>query len=237
LQPGAADASEAFTVGIRFRVEKDWYLYWINPGDAGLPIEAVWDLPEGLGVDRVDHPTPHKKLADEAMSFVHDGEFMLLARFTPQAGLAPGPVRIGLKLDWLACKEVCIQGGDSLAVTLGDQDPCTIARNREIIEKAESLIPATLPADIPVTAILSRSPGDSATVRITVENGLPDDCFPVSIEEFLLDHSAISIQNGAITLPLLAAGPEARLERLRGLLFVGGRAYSFDTRVRQQNPD
>src|SRR4051812_47970070 len=38
--------------------KKDWHTYWENPGDAGMPTELTWELPEGFKAGGIDWPAP-----------------------------------------------------------------------------------------------------------------------------------------------------------------------------------
>src|SRR3546814_15257719 len=41
---------ESVTLAIRMTPESGWHGYWTNPGAAGLPVEADWDVPSGVTV-------------------------------------------------------------------------------------------------------------------------------------------------------------------------------------------
>ena len=43
IQPG-----HEILLGLYFRLEKGWHIYWINPGDSGEPPRLEWHLPAGL---------------------------------------------------------------------------------------------------------------------------------------------------------------------------------------------
>ena len=44
-------------MGVRFRLDPGWHLYWKNPGESGLPTEVSWDTP-GTTVDALQWPSP-----------------------------------------------------------------------------------------------------------------------------------------------------------------------------------
>ena len=44
-------------MGVRFRLDPGWHLYWKNPGDGSLPTEVSWDTP-GTTVDALQWPSP-----------------------------------------------------------------------------------------------------------------------------------------------------------------------------------
>src|SRR3546814_12275195 len=66
---------ESVTLAIRMKPESGWHGYWTNPGAAGLPVEADWDLPTGVTVSSLRHPAPHLLDVQGIASSVHDGPF------------------------------------------------------------------------------------------------------------------------------------------------------------------
>src|SRR3546814_14707752 len=49
---------ESVTLAIRMKPESGWHVYWTNPGSAGLPVEADWDVPAGVSVSSLRPPAP-----------------------------------------------------------------------------------------------------------------------------------------------------------------------------------
>jgi DsbC/DsbD-like thiol-disulfide interchange protein len=37
-----------FKVAVKITMNKDWYIYWKNPGDAGLATHFEWELPDNV---------------------------------------------------------------------------------------------------------------------------------------------------------------------------------------------
>lgn len=116
LAPG-----QTTTLVVRLQIKPEWHIYWLNPGDAGVPTKLELTLPKGVvGVPR--WPAP-KRLAHEDgfVDFSYEGEVLLLVPLRIAEGAAPklgGKVSVGLKVTWLVCKEVCIPGQAELALTL-----------------------------------------------------------------------------------------------------------------------
>ena len=42
-----------YTVGLLLRMAPGWHTYWKFPGDAGLPTEVKWKLPEGWKIGEI----------------------------------------------------------------------------------------------------------------------------------------------------------------------------------------
>src|SRR5437763_14353945 len=48
-------------LGIQFSLEKDWHIYWINPGDSGQPPVLQWQLPAGFSAGEIQRPRPERR--------------------------------------------------------------------------------------------------------------------------------------------------------------------------------
>ena len=51
---------KSFTVGLLLRMAPGWHTYWKFSGDAGLPSEIKWNLPDGWKVGGIQWPIPLK---------------------------------------------------------------------------------------------------------------------------------------------------------------------------------
>src|SRR4030042_1599522 len=49
------DRANEVTVGLHIGLAKGWYLYWLNPGDAGLAPAVQWQLPPGHAARKLHH--------------------------------------------------------------------------------------------------------------------------------------------------------------------------------------
>ena len=109
-----------FTLGVKFKIAPDWHIYWINPGDTGLPTKVTFDLPPGFTASDLQFPVPRRiELPGNLVSFGYEDEVMLLATVTPPGDLAVGSdVTIRGKASWLVCKENCLRGDQNIQMTL-----------------------------------------------------------------------------------------------------------------------
>ena len=121
-EPKPIEHGQPFTVGLRFRPEPGWHIYWQNPGDSGMAPSVQWKLPPGYTAGPLQFPLPEKILVPPLVSYGYELETLLLAEITPPAGQPlPPKVQIGADLDWLVCKEICLPGKASLTLTLSTQ--------------------------------------------------------------------------------------------------------------------
>ena len=139
VQPGTP-----FTLGIQLRMAPDWHTYWRNPGDAGLATRMRWALPEGFEAGPFQWPAPEAIPAEPLMSYGYSGEVVLLTELRPPAGLAPGTtVKLGGRLDWLECKDVCLPGRAQLEIELPvrSEPPATRADRQALFAATRGRLP------------------------------------------------------------------------------------------------
>lgn len=100
--------------------DKGWHGYWQNPGDAGVPADVKWRLPEGVSVGAFRYPVPGTLLIAGLMNYIYEREYALIAPLAVPKGARPGtPLRIQGDATWLACtEEVCVPEQGPIAVDL-----------------------------------------------------------------------------------------------------------------------
>jgi thiol:disulfide interchange protein DsbD len=137
-------AGQAFTVAIRITLDPHWHTYWINAGDAGLPLAVRWNLPDGFAAAALEWPIPQRIPVPPLMSYGYEDELLVLARITPPATLARTQ-RVTLRgdVDWLVCADVCIpaQGEVSLTLPVTIDSPDTDSRWGTAIEAVRERLP------------------------------------------------------------------------------------------------
>jgi DsbC/DsbD-like thiol-disulfide interchange protein/cytochrome c biogenesis protein CcdA len=108
-------------LAILMRTRPGWHGYWLNPGDAGLPMSVEWSLPPGWSVGPMRYPVPTKLLVAGIVNHVFEADYAILLRLKAPPD-ATGSQNISAKMRWLACTDkVCVpeQGSVSLAVPTG----------------------------------------------------------------------------------------------------------------------
>lgn len=108
-------AGSSFDVAVVLDIEKDWHSYWKNPGDAGLPTDVQWDLPEGFSITDLRWPYP-KKFSDEfGVGFGYEDQVVFFATVRAPTSLQPDtPFLLRGDVRWMACKDSCIPGFSSI---------------------------------------------------------------------------------------------------------------------------
>ncbi|MEO7655622.1 MAG: protein-disulfide reductase DsbD domain-containing protein, partial [Sphingomicrobium sp.] len=95
-------------LAIFMRVRAGWHGYWLNPGDAGLPMSVEWELPAGWTVETFRYPVPHRLLVSGIVNYVYESDYAVLTTLAVPAG-ATGSRRIAAEMHWLACTDtICV---------------------------------------------------------------------------------------------------------------------------------
>ncbi|MEO5972915.1 MAG: protein-disulfide reductase DsbD domain-containing protein [Sphingomicrobium sp.] len=105
-------------LAIVMRTKPGWHGYWLNPGDAGLPMRVEWQLPPGASIGPLRYPLPTRLTVAGLMNYVYESDYAILTRLKVPAG-AGGPLRIAAKAEWLACTDkVCVPERGEFALDL-----------------------------------------------------------------------------------------------------------------------
>jgi thiol:disulfide interchange protein len=122
---GPAPPGGAVELAIYMRPAPGWHGYWLNPGDAGLPMDVKWQLPAGLAVGPLRYPVPTRLQVAGLMNYVFEKDYAVLARLeVPRS--AHGILPIRAYAHWLACTDkICVpeQGELSLDLPVGGGTP------------------------------------------------------------------------------------------------------------------
>jgi DsbC/DsbD-like thiol-disulfide interchange protein len=108
-------------LAILMKTKPGWHGYWLNPGDAGLPMEIEWTMPPGFSVGPLRYPVPTRLTVAGIMNYVYEDDYAVLTRLKVPEG-ASGTVPISAKARWLACTDtICVpeQGEFSLQLQVG----------------------------------------------------------------------------------------------------------------------
>jgi thiol:disulfide interchange protein DsbD len=149
-------AGKPFTAALRLKMIPHWHTYWRNAGDSGLPTKVTWTLPSGWTAGEIDWPAPERLPAGPLMNFGYEGEVLLPMWLTPPP-VADGSVRLGVKAEWLVCKDICIPQSAELAIELPAASGAAIAsRWQGPIAGVRAALPSSSAA-VPATASRSGS--------------------------------------------------------------------------------
>ena len=97
-------------VGLYFKLEPGWHVYWKNAGDSGEPPHIKWTLPDGVR-RRADAVSRASRLPlGPLMDFGYEDEVLFPLKLEVAPTVTEGKALLHAKVDWLVCREVCIPG-------------------------------------------------------------------------------------------------------------------------------
>jgi DsbC/DsbD-like thiol-disulfide interchange protein len=102
------EKSHSVPIGILIDLEKDWHIYWRNPGDSGMPTAVNFDVPEGISISEIEWPVPKVFKYEGLASFGYEKQVLLIAQLNIPENFESNSVLITTKVKSLICKDVCI---------------------------------------------------------------------------------------------------------------------------------
>src|SRR5215469_14985953 len=110
IRPG-----QTFRIGVLYKIEPGWHIYWKYSGDSGIPTKIEWHFPDGFKVHELQWPLPSReKEPGDLEAFDYTSEVLLFATVDAPQTLPPGPIVLGAKTDWLVCQSLCVPGSAQL---------------------------------------------------------------------------------------------------------------------------
>ena len=123
LAESVAVPGQPVTLAVLMQPAPGWHGYWLNPGDAGLPLMVDWTLPRGASAAPLRFPVPGTLIVSGLMNHVYEHDYAVLTELSVPASATPGSVlTLTGKARWLACTDkICVpeQADLKLEVTVG----------------------------------------------------------------------------------------------------------------------
>lgn len=221
-------------LGVHFSLDRDWHIYWVNPGDSGQPPVLQWHLPPGFSADEIQWPRPERLKRASLTDYGYESEVVLLVPLHVARGInRDSKIDIGLDAKWLICRDVCVQDHAQLHLVL----PAASQQQRhqahaDLFAKARERLPKPWPRLWKTRAV---SVKDDFVVSVNVGKPIKAaEIFPLEPEQ---------IENSA-PQPLRATRQGAKIilkksdqllkpiHMLKGLLVLDGRdSYEIQATV------
>ena len=111
---------DVVTVAIVMDPKPGWHDYWVNPGDAGTPLELAWQLPNGVTAGTVRAPVPETLIVSGFMNHIYKAKHAFLVDVTIPKDAKPGQsLNVKVNARWSACSDlVCVPEAATLSVPL-----------------------------------------------------------------------------------------------------------------------
>lgn len=146
LTPGTTE-----TLGLVFTLEPHWHVYFKGaPGGGNPPEIEKASLPAGYSLGEIQWPAPKRYVAPGGIyDSVYEEEVTLLVPLSVPESAKPGDrAKIGLKMNWLECSDVCVfgNGEDAKVLNVAAAKPAR-SPDAALIEKSRELLPKPWPAE------------------------------------------------------------------------------------------
>lgn len=158
---------ENFYVLIEQTIDADWHTYWVNPGDAGAPMEVKWDMPTGFTAGEMLWAVPHTMRTGDLVSYGYAGKTTILQNMTVPNDLPAGALTFTAHIDVLVCSDICIPESATVSFTINDGTP----ENHDtetLLNEAYNAMPSFLEWD----ATMKEENGDLVVTIPLVQNGI-----------------------------------------------------------------
>ncbi len=108
------------TLAIVMDPKPGWHDYWVNPGDAGTPLELAWKLPAGVTARALRAPVPGTLMVSGFMNHIYKARHAFLVDVQiPESARAGDKVDIKVDARWSACSDlVCVPESATLIVPM-----------------------------------------------------------------------------------------------------------------------
>ena len=73
----AVSPGKPLWVGLLFRLDEGWHIYWQNPGDSGEPPKIQWQLPPGFEAGTIRWPQPIRLGGGTVVDYGYEGQVLL----------------------------------------------------------------------------------------------------------------------------------------------------------------
>jgi thiol:disulfide interchange protein DsbD len=158
-----------FRVGVQFTIEKDWHVYWLNPGDAGIPTKV--DLRASAAtLGSWQYPEPVYFGAGTPLAgYGYENEVLLFAEAKTPASPAAKDLTFTGKASWLVCKQVCIPGSQEVSLTLPYAAAARPSTHAARFDEAKARVPVKLDA----------APGFTVSHQFNATGVKPEQAFQV----------------------------------------------------------
>lgn len=134
--------SNTYRLGLLFKPDPGWHVYWRNPGDTGMAPQVAWKLPKDASISELHWPFPEQIPVAHLVNYGYHDAALLTAELELVAG---APIDISAQANWLVCQESCVPGEAALTLSLdSSRDVDEEKKDYELFRHWQPAMPAEL---------------------------------------------------------------------------------------------
>src|SRR5213082_1820980 len=203
-------------------MQPHWHTYWKYPGDAGIPTDIKWELPEGWRAGSIQWPIPLKlqEPGDIQIYGYHD-EVLLIQKIAPAKNFTSPTVKLSAKVNWLVCEKICIPGDAVVTLSLPSA-PTNSPANTGLFARFQKQLPGSPGTNFSASW---KSDGTGLVLNVTQPDlaKFPSvEFFPSPPENVAVGHPRLeSHEGGAYTFRIPLDNAKQDFKSLPGLIVFG----------------
>lgn len=142
VQPG-----RPLLIGLRFEMQRQWHIYWRNPGDSGEPPRVRWNVPAGFQAGEIQWPAPERLGSGSVIDYGYQKPVLLPVEMQTPRNLAVGSsVTLSAEVSWLVCKDICVPGKAELTLSLPvSMAPGSVSASHALFQEGRLRLPKPMP--------------------------------------------------------------------------------------------
>ncbi len=168
---GVGDLSE-LRLGLQFRMQPGWKIYWRSPGTAGYPPDVKWTGSTNLAAVDAAWPAPARFTIFGLESLGYKDEVVLPLTIRPDT---PGqPLHLRAEVNYLTCKELCVPGDGVLALDI-PAGPAIATPEAALIDRYRAQVPvaASILGVAVEEAVLKPDADETVLLRLAIASETP----------------------------------------------------------------
>ncbi len=221
---GGVGEAATLKLGLHFRLQPGWKVYWRSPGDAGYPPSLDWAGSDNVAKAEMSWPAPHRFSILGLESLGYKDEVVYPITLTPET---PGaPVHAVAEVDYLTCNDICIPYQAKLALEL-PAGPATPSGHVHLINRYAVQVPGDGAAHgLSVDTLEVLGQGPEARLRVSARaktRFIDPDVFFEGPDVLAFDKPEVELREGGLQAVLTARVHGA--EDLEGETGLDGLAF------------
>jgi len=171
---------ESVKIGLQFKLQPGWKIYWRSPGDAGFPPRLDWNGSTNLQSADTGWPSPERfsVLGLETLGYKKEVVFPIQLRPVTSGQ----NIDLKLALKYLTCSEICVPYDTEISLTLpaGPDTPSPFAH---LIDRYRAAVPGDgRNHGLKIVSAVALENGAWTGLRVRAESDMPFDAPDLFVE-------------------------------------------------------